>query len=289
MTLDIFMQGPSVYIPFLLISLVLTLIGYGTFPLLLANIQKKSITAKKYRTICFCFNFLVLLGFFVLGDTSPALPWILWSSVFSSFGVKILIQRGVLTDSVHSNRSRLTTSEANPAIDFINGTSSIASESSSTYNNIQNVSPQRYCKLCGGAIARSSRTCQKCGKRYFRITKYGVIICCMIVLIASLIIVLACQDSRHKSDIQILTSQIDALESDLSAERLSTYEKLKEIVALKRKLEFYDEYIVFVSDDGTSKYHKLSCENFDPSYFWAYNVERAEFMGYIPCDSCCSE
>ena len=53
------------------------------------------------------------------------------------------------------------------------------------------------------------------------------------------------------------------------------------------KLQFYENNVVVVSDDGTNLYHKYGCEDFDDSYFWAYNKEYAEFKGYVPHKRCC--
>lgn len=53
-------------------------------------------------------------------------------------------------------------------------------------------------------------------------------------------------------------------------------------------LQFYEKHVVVVSDDGTNLYHKYGCEDFDDSSFWAYNVEKAEQLGYIPHKGCCT-
>ena len=78
---------------------------------------------------------------------------------------------------------------------------------------------------------------------------------------------------QEKSDkIENLEVGIDLLEYDLE---IMTWQ-----------VEFYDKHVVFVSDDGTNIYHNLRCEDFDASYFWAYNVELAEARGNTPCPKC---
>lgn len=54
-----------------------------------------------------------------------------------------------------------------------------------------------------------------------------------------------------------------------------------------QKLDFFDEYVVFVEDDGTNLYHKYDCYRFKGDYFWAYNTDQAIDIGYEPCPRCC--
>lgn len=56
----------------------------------------------------------------------------------------------------------------------------------------------------------------------------------------------------------------------------------------EQKLEFFDEHVVFVEDDGTDLYHKYDCYRFKGDYFWAYNIENAIYIGYEPCPRCCN-
>ena len=60
-----------------------------------------------------------------------------------------------------------------------------------------------------------------------------------------------------------------------------------EINDMENKVSFYEQHVVFVSDDGTEVYHKYGCSQFDSSYFWAYNTKAAESKGYEPCGNCC--
>lgn len=97
MPYEVFEAGPAVYVPYILISLVITLIAYGAFPLIYARARRGVITRKKYRRRCFAFNLLVMIGFCVIngGFTSWA-PYLLWTTVFSSTGINTLINRGRL-------------------------------------------------------------------------------------------------------------------------------------------------------------------------------------------------
>lgn len=162
-------------------------------------------------------------------------------------------------------------------------------------------SKQRYCKYCGGAIDNQTKKCEKCHKQYFRITRTGVIVCCMCVLILALVTGIAYQHNRYEQDVAMLNAQIAELEEKYDSTHLKLFDRIKESVALKREIEslenqiaeyewqvnFYNDHVVFVSDDGTNKYHNLTCGDLDLSYFWAYNVEFAELKGYSPCSKCC--
>lgn len=101
MPYEVFEAGPAVYVPYILISLVITLIAYGAFPLIYARARRGVITRKKYRRRCFAFNLLVMIGFCVIngGFTSWA-PYLLWTTVFSSTGINTLINRGAARRAV---------------------------------------------------------------------------------------------------------------------------------------------------------------------------------------------
>ena len=60
---ELFQQGPMVYIPVLLISLVVTLLAYAALPIILAKTRKKIITKKKYNLLCYGINFLIMIVF----------------------------------------------------------------------------------------------------------------------------------------------------------------------------------------------------------------------------------
>lgn len=180
---------------------------------------------------------------------------------------------------------------------------------------------QRYCKLCGGVIDADSKRCTKCNKQYFKVTT-GLVMTIIVCVIAICLVVLnVLQYTKSKEDIAALEEQnlaitqelgekekqledyktqlqeksseldnleasIDQLESEI--ENLEVGIDLLEIdlEIMTSQVEFYDKHVVFVSDDGTNVYHNLRCEDFDTSYFWAFNVELAETRGYDPCPKC---
>ena len=58
-----------------------------------------------------------------------------------------------------------------------------------------------------------------------------------------------------------------------------------DLLQAQRETNFYKEYIGLVNE-GDRTYHTYGCEDFDNSYFYAYNVDQAENRGYRPCQKC---
>ena len=90
MSYDLYEQGPSAYIPVLIVSLVITMVAYGAFPVIFAKIRKKQITKRKYKTLCFVFNFLVMFLFIAMNGEATGAPYIMWTIVFSNLGISML-------------------------------------------------------------------------------------------------------------------------------------------------------------------------------------------------------
>ena len=100
MTYELFQQGPAVYIPAILLSLAITLLAYGAFPLVFVITRNKPITKKNYYTLCYCINAVVMVLFIIWsGDPTSGGPYLLWTWIFSSLGVKILKKQGLLEES----------------------------------------------------------------------------------------------------------------------------------------------------------------------------------------------
>lgn len=299
---DLFMQGPSVYIPVLVVSLLVTLIAYGAYPLLYARFKKKPISKTKYKVKCWFFNFLPMLAFFLLSDRTPAGPYLLWTSIFCHSGLNTLERRNLLADPDTPVSSSETDMEYNgkyqqPAIPD--------SPKKTKYKN-------RFCKLCGSPIDPATKKCNGCGKQYFRLPvrkKSGFIP--KVVVFLSLLIVGLCiyRNVQYQDQIGTLNARISELESvvesaeakQVSNEALisdlrkknagnssKVYTLSQQVEKMQRVYDFCNDHIVVVSDDGTRTYHKVQCFYFDDSYFWAYNLEAAQQQGYKPCSFCFS-
>ena len=89
------------------------------------------------------------------------------------------------------------------------------------------------------------------------------------------------QDNR----IAELETQVSTKQETILALREEKIDLNAEIIALKLELSFYESHAVVV-DEHTSYYHKHGCELLDMSYFWIYNTEKAEALGYDPCPYC---
>lgn len=63
-------------------------------------------------------------------------------------------------------------------------------------------------------------------------------------------------------------------------------EKQNELAAVTERLNFYDQYVVVVYDDGSKWYHTYGCEHHSGDSFWAYNTKLAEYEGFSPCPYC---
>ena len=86
--------------------------------------------------------------------------------------------------------------------------------------------------------------------------------------------------AEKEHTIEVFSETIDTLRAKLDNYEINNFSDY-------RKLKFYDEYIALVTKDGTKKYHKYECEDYNKSStFWAYNISAAESRGYYPCPKC---
>lgn len=97
---ELFQESPGLFFIILLISLVLTLFVYGAFPVIFAKTRKKPITKKKYRILCYGINSIGILFFIVFNEAASAGPYLLWTWIFSKYGIKTLESKGLLVDVV---------------------------------------------------------------------------------------------------------------------------------------------------------------------------------------------
>ena len=119
----------------LVISLVVTLFVYGAFPVIFAKVRKTPITKKKYKRLCYGINFIGLVFFVALNGASNGAPYLLWTWIFSNYGVKTLETKGLLASVVPAEVKNVVVSD----------------------NKIC------YCRKCGTHLEDGSRFCRKCG------------------------------------------------------------------------------------------------------------------------------
>lgn len=175
----------------------------------------------------------------------------------------------------------------------------------------------RFCKLCGDPIDPATRKCSGCGKQYFRLPAFTdkhyfiaatAVACAVIAFLLAVLVLKNNQVAELSATISDLETRLGQAEDDIAAQErtIQGYERSdsnfrKEIATkteaieklqaensdMQKEIRFYDDHVVFVSDDGTRKYHNYSCPYLDLSHFWAYNTEAAKDEGYKPCSHCC--
>lgn len=162
MTYELFNQGPAAYIPIILVSLLITLVAYGAFPLVFARMRKKTITKKKYNLFCYCVNFLVMVLFVAVnGNSSSGAPYLLWTWVFSMSGIKTLKIRGGLEETQNKNyKNDVSTEVAEVANTTISKDSMIAAAEHPVSEEMPRI---RFCRKCGFELIDGSEFCSRCG------------------------------------------------------------------------------------------------------------------------------
>ena len=145
MTYELFQQGPAAYIPVLLLSLVVAVVAYGAFPFIFAKVRKTPITKKKYRRLCYGINIAVMFMFIVInGEASSGGPYLLWTWIFSSWGTRILEDKGLLDDGTYipSTPPVQTPQQSRPIVE---------------------ADKICFCRKCGAKLIDRSKYCSKCG------------------------------------------------------------------------------------------------------------------------------
>ena len=131
---ELFHESPALFFLVIVISLVVTLLVYGAFPVIFSKTRKTPITKKKYKGLCYGINAIGLVFFVALNGASNGAPYLLWTWIFSNYGIKTLTARGLLSD---------------------------------TAKNIEEVSESTdkilFCRKCGTSLDEDSRFCRKCG------------------------------------------------------------------------------------------------------------------------------
>ena len=151
----------------------------------------------------------------------------------------------------------------------------------------------KYCSRCGSKINSETKKCVGCGKQYFRGLKGNktltILLIIMLVFSAFLNVYLFTkigETSTLKREITALKSDKDTLNDTITRLRNQIKQSDAELSVCYQEIEFIDEFVVFVEDNGTNYYHKYQCSEFIGDGFWAFNVEAARGEGYRPCPLC---
>lgn len=174
MSYELFQRGPAVYIPILLLSLIITVVAYGAFPLIFAATRKNPITKKTYRGLCYGINIAVTLIFLVInGGSFGGGSYLLWTWAFSSWGIRILETRGILTDGIYIANTPNCVTECQSCgyrdKNFFNACPEcgryakryvcLTEESKAVADRIL------FCRKCGRKLIENSKYCGKCGTK----------------------------------------------------------------------------------------------------------------------------
>lgn len=322
--LDLYAQSPEVYFAALAVMLAITLIAYGIFPILFSKIRKNPITAKKFRITCYAVNLIPLAFFLVISEKPSFFPYFVWTSVFSSVGIKMLKKKNIFVDAIskdNAEQPKINTSSLHDIVDTPIDTS-IDEKNDSVCKNQKTDSfgeqwkekteNKKYCKQCGNPIDSKTKKCTGCGKQYFRlpVITRNVVLAVLAVLAFAIASFSSYQAEQYKVQIEsyknqeaIMNEKIAEMEFTIaekdvlleeykskSSEYKEEVGKLQQEVSnLTEKVSFYDENVVFVTEFDRSVFHKYDCILFKyfKSGFLAYNTDAAISKGIKPCWYCC--
>lgn len=112
--------------------------------------------------------------------------------------------------------------------------------------------------------------------------------CILVVLILLLFVAIGygsqvCQ--RQEQQIRELSSDLQFEKAQRQMEHESKIKIFADQLQAQRQLQFYEDCIGLI-DESDKRYHAYGCEDFDDTFFWGYNVEQLEQMGYRPCPKC---
>ena len=156
-----------------------------------------------------------------------------------------------------------------------------------------------FCKQCGSMIDKESKICSGCGKQYFRMSNFAkkpVVMVALLLIVIALTVICVFQQiniSKQASEVQNLITETVDLKEQVSTKQSTINTLHSRINALERDVKSYKElsafvnnYVVFIEDDGTKRYHKFECDKFVGESFWVYNIEAAKSNGYRECQLC---
>ena len=119
-----------------------------------------------------------------------------------------------------------------------------------------------------------------------RVPKIAIILIVVVVALSALNVVqlvnrqdLQSQITELEKESALKTSRITTLNNENSSLQSTVWE-------YTHLVNFIDDYVVFVENDGTNLYHKFDSYRFKENSFWVYNIEAAKNQGYYACPVC---
>lgn len=286
----------------LVVSLLTTIFIYLIVPTIIILCGKKY-TKKTLKTIAIVNGvvgfiiFNIIRGFLGEEISSNVFPAFLWSSV-----AYWLLRKGCLKESIEQEDTRVSEKEMSEEEcvedeketelmqDVWEADFSVSREQYIQEENRKRVMSKkekrlRYCSRCGSVIDNETKKCTGCGKQYFKGIRFSK---SLVVIIALLVVVigLTVLNINQYDDCQFYKDNCKMKDEQIENWRNRVATLDAQISEYKSKVEFMDEYVVCVEDDGTNLYHRYECERFVGNSFWVFNVDTAEVRGYRACPDC---
>ena len=321
---ELFQQEPSAYIPILFLSLIITVAAYGAFPIFFAKVRKTNITKRKYRAFCYGINAAVLFLFVIInGNASNGGAYLLWTWIFSRWGIKILDANGNFTEIVHTtctsnamdnNDVHNVAINKNPPTEtseqLINDPL-VKNYVREAQTNIPTKTKIRFCSKCGLLIDNDTKKCTGCGKQYFKGIRVNPAYILFTLIVLALVFALLSSLSKiavMKQEINNKNTTISELSLDIQKmnEEINTqYEEGKTIGYNEGYSEGFAEgsikaaaqdpsiicshtYMVFHNMDCYCGWaHHLRCKyNTNDEQYLYLTLSEALQLGYKPCEEC---
>lgn len=164
---ELFQESPGLFFLVVAISFVLTLFVYGAFPFIFAKARKTPITKKKYKRLCYGINFIGMVFFVALNGAANGAPYLLWTWVFSSRGLKILETKNLLVETEAEPTAPTIVPTPTPfnANDSIESASSAQKIVTPLSESVSQAPQIQFCRKCGAKLSTDAFFCNKCGTK----------------------------------------------------------------------------------------------------------------------------
>lgn len=284
----------------LAISAIVTIVVYGAFPFISARLRKKPITKKKWKRQVIISCVICMLIFSALGSVSGSgasngLPALIWGTLFYNNGIKVLTQRGLLIDNDAATVSPSQASAVSEAESLLVEKESVLpppsqqseqvshSQERSSAKDISTFPPTE--SISSNSPPPSENTKKQKAVSHQKNSRFFplVILSVLTVCLAAYAVYLNWEIKQVTAEYEELLSTRNKTISQYSSQ---VWSLKSDISRLEREIEFYDEHIVFVPNDGTNLYHNYDCWKWRGSSFWAYNIDAAKSRGYSACSYC---
>lgn len=114
-----------------------------------------------------------------------------------------------------------------------------------------------------------------------------LVVLCVLIIVSLFIFISSNRNQTNaQSSMDVLKIENAELKKEIASLQQANNALNENLQYYEGIIAFFDEFVVFVEDDGTNWYHKYECNRFVASSFWAYNVDAAEDEGFSACPYC---